>query len=650
MSSASYHVFALLMDLGLIPFMAIDAFFAEKNWSAAVGTDGRWRSIFDSTGGTTPLLLATCILSMALGALHLLSLALDIYLVLIFRKIANYPSDMNPLEDNLTSRAAVEHTHTSTKKFASLSGSTLALSGPNSQNPTQNQPVPDAGVRPMSFYQSRVNHNQDSTYMSRATVYQQSDSSRGSRAESLGRPAHDLYTNINTACAPMPPTLVTCTLPGVSTIARPSRYSNPLRRPQEHVPSTASQPHQKELLLNENWCTARGSQDEDDLDSGDLSADRHHGRQDVMRTPAMDADDEASSSSSGEEDHNRERRLLPQPLRMNPPNPPSHQPQLAQPHPYALPNPQQLAQKLDHTVRTTTDADAFYFSDTPSTETLNQGLNLELGILNVDSYGNSHPISTNSNDNNVFYDDADLAETQSTYSRNSAGTIGRALTITSAISAVSSLYSRGSSRIAHVRDTYTTPLTQPLRAEYVDMASHPDEGPEEKDEIDNGRSPKRKTYTDLAAATKGVRGFTPPSLPPMSFSGKGLSIEGVGISEMMSLVLPQPDQHFGDRSHSRSSSRDYELSHHDRVYTPQKRSNNGGRVISRTGVDLADANVLWIEEPEQRALAAGKSGVRGRRNVSGKVAEDGMAGSGSVWWGTERNPMRRREAGESGRT
>ncbi|KAF1345087.1 hypothetical protein BDV97DRAFT_302614, partial [Delphinella strobiligena] len=110
MSSASYHTFALFMDFGLIPFMTVDAFFAEDNWAAAAGADGRWKSFFSPNENTSnAIFLSSWILAIVLGALHLFSIPFDLYLVWIFRKIARYPADSNPLEDNLTSRAASKH-------------------------------------------------------------------------------------------------------------------------------------------------------------------------------------------------------------------------------------------------------------------------------------------------------------------------------------------------------------------------------------------------------------------------------------------------------------------------------------------------------------------------------------------------------------
>ncbi|KAF2456197.1 hypothetical protein BDY21DRAFT_306115, partial [Lineolata rhizophorae] len=103
-SSASYHFFAMVIDAGLIPFYVFTALLASQNAAEEVGTEGRWRSFFKADDGTTTLLQATFYIAAVAGGLHLISLLVDLYLVVIFRKIARLPPDMNPLEDNLTTR------------------------------------------------------------------------------------------------------------------------------------------------------------------------------------------------------------------------------------------------------------------------------------------------------------------------------------------------------------------------------------------------------------------------------------------------------------------------------------------------------------------------------------------------------------------
>jgi hypothetical protein len=75
------------------------------------GTLGRWRSMFPTDEETNKVLTTTWLTSVVVAGLHLLSLVLDLYLLIVFRKISSLPPDMNPLEDNLTSRRKTKHKH-----------------------------------------------------------------------------------------------------------------------------------------------------------------------------------------------------------------------------------------------------------------------------------------------------------------------------------------------------------------------------------------------------------------------------------------------------------------------------------------------------------------------------------------------------------
>ena len=69
-----------------------------------VNAPGHWSTLFASDEATTSTVFATFITSVVTGTFHLVSLAISVYLGVIFRKISRLPPDMNPLEDNLTSR------------------------------------------------------------------------------------------------------------------------------------------------------------------------------------------------------------------------------------------------------------------------------------------------------------------------------------------------------------------------------------------------------------------------------------------------------------------------------------------------------------------------------------------------------------------
>ncbi|KAL8946907.1 MAG: hypothetical protein Q9222_006752, partial [Ikaeria aurantiellina] len=67
-------------------------------------TPGHWASLFMFSPATTKIINATYLISVVSGSLHAVSLIISVYLTVLFRKISRLPPDMNPLEDNLTSR------------------------------------------------------------------------------------------------------------------------------------------------------------------------------------------------------------------------------------------------------------------------------------------------------------------------------------------------------------------------------------------------------------------------------------------------------------------------------------------------------------------------------------------------------------------
>ena len=130
-SSAAYHFFALFTDAGLIPFYVFTAILANTYYQQVPGTAGRWTSFFDSDNTTTQLIHVTWFVAVVNGGMHVVSLLLDFYLVIVFRKIANLPPDMNPLEDQLT-RRKTKHKHKNSeitlvgdKHLSNISASTI---------------------------------------------------------------------------------------------------------------------------------------------------------------------------------------------------------------------------------------------------------------------------------------------------------------------------------------------------------------------------------------------------------------------------------------------------------------------------------------------------------------------------------------------
>jgi hypothetical protein len=100
-STASYMIFAGLLDLGLIPFFAFSAYMGYLDHSQNLY---EWSTLFADGDLTEKIIFAFFILNAVEGSLILVSMMLNIYMAITFRKIAKLPPDMNPLEENLTSR------------------------------------------------------------------------------------------------------------------------------------------------------------------------------------------------------------------------------------------------------------------------------------------------------------------------------------------------------------------------------------------------------------------------------------------------------------------------------------------------------------------------------------------------------------------
>ncbi|KAL5431471.1 hypothetical protein PMIN07_010613 [Paraphaeosphaeria minitans] len=205
-SSASYHFFALVMDCGFIPFYVFTALLSKRNLNDEAGTEGRWRTFFPTDEETNKVLLTTWLTTMTVAGLHLASITLDLYLVYVFRKIARLPPDMNPLEENLTSRRKTKHKHKSSSisaitpltqadnRFSAQSTTTLNIDYRNSQTAplVTEKEIPSPDRKQMSFMHTRTDsdttyspHTPNSARQSREkfTMYAQANSARQSRAD-----------------------------------------------------------------------------------------------------------------------------------------------------------------------------------------------------------------------------------------------------------------------------------------------------------------------------------------------------------------------------------------------------------------------------------------------------------------------------------
>ncbi|KAF7187727.1 hypothetical protein HII31_11066 [Pseudocercospora fuligena] len=333
-SSASYHFFALFTDTSLIPFYVFIALYAKQNYDLPPGTDDRWTSFFSTEYATTTVIYVTFLASIAIGALHLVSVALDLYLIVMFRKISNLPPDMNPLEDNLTgsnrrrsqkhkyknSEATVSSVSTdmSEKKAGYLSGSTLDVS--DSRLSTAKEPEP----RTIPWGHSRMNsdntyspHNPNSARLSRqqydeVSINQGPYSARSSRVDVSGGARSRAGTLVNDG--EHGEVVDYGNIPAVPRFAtRPlSRQGSPDRHasaPSKDVVKS----QQKDSLLNDNWYVLE-EDGTNDLGTPRRKNNHGHNREPTLpnvELPPLQKHDSFVTDVQAQ----------PQPLKMNPPTP-----------------------------------------------------------------------------------------------------------------------------------------------------------------------------------------------------------------------------------------------------------------------------------------------------------------------------------------
>ena len=180
-------IFAAIVDSGILPCLGFTAMMAQNQYYQNSDTDGHWTSLFGTEVQTYKLLWATYLISVSDGGIHLVSLCLSIYLALIFRKISKLPPDMNPLEDNLTSR------HKRNKSSLSTAPTEATTRDSHLSTPLMDAPriVPFVHTRnesstSLSSPQRRsVTSNRNSRNELGASYCQQPNSPRSSRADLL---------------------------------------------------------------------------------------------------------------------------------------------------------------------------------------------------------------------------------------------------------------------------------------------------------------------------------------------------------------------------------------------------------------------------------------------------------------------------------
>ena len=166
-SSASYMLFAAIVDSGLLPFLAFSAYMA---YNEHTGNMYGWDTLFGVPLTTWYIVYTTFLLYVIEGGLLFISLMIGIYLAVLFRKIAKLPPDMNPLEPNLTARP-----HKRNKSELTVEGKQMSRTSFVSSNRMSSTADPlIASGRRVPFMHTRTDSANS------ATMYQNS-SARSSR-------------------------------------------------------------------------------------------------------------------------------------------------------------------------------------------------------------------------------------------------------------------------------------------------------------------------------------------------------------------------------------------------------------------------------------------------------------------------------------
>jgi hypothetical protein len=600
-SSASYHIFGMIMDASLIPLYVYTAWFAHENWVAAPDNDKRWKNIFNKDlTSTNTLLFATFLVPIVVGGLHLISLGLGLYLTILFKKIASLPHDMNPLEDNLTSR---KHQYKNSEASAVsmmqkpgyMSGSTLNINDRRFSKSAHED-------RTVDFRNSRVGadmdyspHNPQSAHLSRqmteernlchSLVQSQGPLPRASRQSFVqtpnSEPANPEKRDMDSfsfvgdlASAPAPPPHTShgrshSPRPGSSVSVRDHQAEQALYAPTHaHMQS-----QQKESLLSDNWFVH-----EEEPRTGDLGVPLSPPSPSQRRTPNFSRPSPVGSPDPDRGARfspmlsplpaNHQAQFMPEPLRMNPPTPPNDESPLQEQRTYHL-----YARASKQLVRTTTNTDTVLhttFQRDPRHDSFQEPLQKPYDSDN-DAYpmsddetstivGGNNNTNPNSNDSSNRQPLTELA-------------VNRSHTTASAQSsqfAGSSVYSESAPALPnHIKNPPQISNINSLQSQRSTPSF------QENLQVKSVGTPKKRQYGDLAAA-----------------------MAARGIGQQQGSYSPLPN---------------------DQPPSPPKHSPYA-RVVSRSGADIAD-EALFVQEGNAR-----------RRYVSGKAAEEGMAGHAGGRW------------------
>ncbi|KAF1913051.1 hypothetical protein BDU57DRAFT_541734 [Ampelomyces quisqualis] len=354
-SSASYHFFALVTDAGFIPFYVFTVILSRRNSDMEAGQVGRWRTMFPTDEETNKVLMSTWLTAVSVAGLHLISLFLDLYLLIVFGKISKLPPDMNPLEDNLTSRRKTKHKHknSSISVLTPLTGdnekrfskqSTVASERLSQNDPLLSRDIPSPHKNQVAFIHTRM--NSDMTYSphtphsareskEKFSMYSQPPSDRQSRRSLNHRDDLHKRDQVDDNETLAQRKLMLAQQANIKRHARADSYVDNSSKEQFYTPPTTARSEKQEImgdvslqrtsretLQGDNWFV------HPDQDEGEREEDYQASapKQSMFKNNNSNQGYKTLSPyddvSDVEDEYELEKPMVPQPLRMNPPSPP----------------------------------------------------------------------------------------------------------------------------------------------------------------------------------------------------------------------------------------------------------------------------------------------------------------------------------------
>ncbi|KAL7627629.1 hypothetical protein AAE478_001822 [Parahypoxylon ruwenzoriense] len=143
-SSAAYQLFAAFTDLAVLPLYAFGVI-------SVMNHGAEWTTIMAASKELQDYLVESeHYLLLSAGGLHVISLCISIWLCLMFRRIANMPPDMNPLESHLTSRVKQHKRNKSSvaTNYTAISEDSKRLSTPLENYRSSGDPYEDLSRPP----------------------------------------------------------------------------------------------------------------------------------------------------------------------------------------------------------------------------------------------------------------------------------------------------------------------------------------------------------------------------------------------------------------------------------------------------------------------------------------------------------------------